>query len=327
MKSSMSVFLGTVLSFAFVWNAVGQDHREKGVVIYELGKNPDDYSGFNPFSPTSVRENGSHQAMWEPLFSFNLSTGQLEPWLADSIKSNAAQDVWTLIVRDGVFWSDQRPFTAEDIRFTVDMVLRSENLIAMEAINLRAQVESVERLDDHRVRFKLRKPNPRFALENFGGGMFGSFMIMPAHIWLGQDPVKYRFPKPIGTGPYLLESATKERVTWMRNPKWWGVSAGKELPKPEKLVWQYFRTEAESMKALVDDELDAAREYSLENFNRARQDNEHVVGWSGGSATPAWNEPCPRQLEFNTLRPPWSDPRLRKAMSLLISRKQLVKDG
>jgi peptide/nickel transport system substrate-binding protein len=54
------------------------------------------------------------------------------------------------------------------------MALGNEELNAREAATLRAQVESVEKVDDLTVTFTLNAPNPRFIVENFGVRIFGS---------------------------------------------------------------------------------------------------------------------------------------------------------
>jgi peptide/nickel transport system substrate-binding protein len=358
-------------------------------VIFELSRPIESQQNFNwfvrPPSPpkgeperASRRESGAHQAMWEPLFVLDRKTGELEGWLAEKIEANAAMDEWTLTLRDGIEWSDGKAFDAGDVIHTVKMALLDDTLSALEAAEMRSALKSgssvvdgkvvyngVEQGGDLTVIFKLRKPDPRFALKHFGGAMFGSFLIMPQHKWpsvkTGKhgreffDPPVSQFvwKDPIGTGPYGLESYDMSKVVWKRRTEWWGVgedlggmSDPAELPEPEKLIWQPVADETASRTLLVNDELDAARAYSRETFLAARSANPAIVGWSdpvpplnpgsgpatGPAPSPvdaglAWAEPCTRQLEINTKVEPWNDPRMRKALSLLIDRKKLAEIG
>jgi ABC-type oligopeptide transport system substrate-binding subunit len=87
-------------------------------------------------------------------------------------------------------------------------------------------------------------------------------------------------------------------------------------------------------KALLEkDELDAAREYSRKAFEEVRTKNSKIIGWDG--ANPAWTDLCTRQLEINVKHSwdnlkggkattPWAEPKLRRALALLIDRKQLA---
>ncbi|MFK4502882.1 peptide/nickel transport system substrate-binding protein [Bradyrhizobium japonicum] len=323
--------------------ASAQAPARTDVAIFDLARSIDDPKNFNWYTRGTKREHGAHQAMWEPLFLLDYETGKLEPWLATSpMTANAAQDVWTLTLRKDIKWSDGTPFTAADVKFTVDMVLRYDGLTAMEAATLRSQVESVTVVAAKPLEavFKLRKPNPRFALENFGGGLFGSFLIMPAHIWkdaIGKDafgkeknPADFKFSNPIGTGPYKLRDATEGAMTWVRDPNWWGIKGGagafkKKLPDPLQLEWRWIDNEAKSKNEIIQGSIDASREFTLASFTDAKNQNAKIVGWDAASPL-AWNDPCARQIDINTKREPWTNAKLRQALSFAINRKALAAD-
>ena len=321
-------------------------------VVFELSTPIDDPKNFNWFFPGVRRRQGAHQAMFEPLFLFNYRTGALEPWLAKSITPNATQDVWTLELRDDVKWSDGKPFTADDVQYTAETVLRSDFVPdAAEAVSFRSQVKSpIKVVTPHKVEFTLINPNPRFALDKFGGTMFGSFLIMPKHIWLKQDPTDFafytaNFSTPVGTGPYKLKESDKTHTLWVRDDNWWGAQKGangkpvfRPLPEPKELEWLFVDSAnpADSKQKLVANTLDAAdamRPYSFEDLNDVKSQNSKIIGWNPSSAL-AWNDRCARQLDIYTLDKkldgtpnPWSDLNLRKALSLLVDRTQLAKDG
>lgn len=213
--------IGLLAAGGFLQSLAALAVDRKDQVIFELPKALEDPPNFNWYfrapNGEARRENGALEAMWEPLFLFNYQTGKLDPWLADSLtlnfKANSADpDVWTLNLRHDVKWSDGTPFTAEDVVFTATMVLKFD-LPALEAVTFRAQVDHVTLVDNWTVTFTLRKPNPRFGLENFGAPMFGSFLIVPKHIWEPQnfksteDVRNFKFSNPIGTGPYKFENA------------------------------------------------------------------------------------------------------------------------
>ncbi|AGA07303.1 ABC transporter substrate-binding protein [Sinorhizobium meliloti] len=354
--------------------ALAQEEAREQTVVFEVPRPFETAPNFNWFFPGNKidgvyparREHGAQQVMWEPLFQLNLETGHLDPWLAIEIKPNATQTEWTMKLRDDVTWSDTDPkapkkpgeaesarfkFGANDVAFTANMILEDTDLSVYEATRFRAHVESVTAVDATTVTFKLTEPNPRFALENFGGTAFGSLMIMPAHIWQTWKAANkdkswkaFAFDKPIGTGPYTLKEYTKEKVTYVRDESWWGVKAGMKLsdgsdvklPEPRELVWQLVRSEAESLQLLTENKLDAAREYTLEAFKDAVSTNSKIVGWTENSQ-PAWNSACTRQLDINaqaeivtdnvTLAKepnPWSDSTLRGALALMIDRQKVA---
>jgi peptide/nickel transport system substrate-binding protein len=309
-------------------------------VVFELATPLSVPGNFNWYQSQSRRDAGAHQAMWEPLFILDYATGKLEPWLGLSITPNPEQTVWTLKLRSGVTWSDGKPFTAKDVKFTAQMVIdHLEALPAYEAATFARNFDSSAQIsapDALTVIFTLRAPNPRFALENFGAGFYSSFLIMPEHLWRDaassdEGLARFEFTSPIGTGPYVLDTVSPDAVSWKRNDNWWGAKANppfRSLPEPLALEWRYFGSETDSINALIDNDLDAPVAYSPEAFAHATTNIEGlprpgIVTW-GAIGLPAWNEPCPRQLEINTEQGPWTDLRLRKALSLMIDRAALA---
>lgn len=83
---------------------------------------------WNPLNRHARRDKGFHQSMIEPLFMLNYESGVIEPWLAERMTANTIQDVWTLTLRDGVRWSDGEIFNADDVVFTVNLLLAHPDL-------------------------------------------------------------------------------------------------------------------------------------------------------------------------------------------------------
>ena len=182
-----------------------QDVPREDTVIFDLDRTIRDPENFNWMTDgTGIRRmHGAHQTMWEPLFILNYGTGELDPWLATGFEANADSTEFTVTLREGVTWSDGEAFDADDVVFTTQMAMDNEELNAREVATIRGQVASVEKIDDLTVRFTLNAPDPRFMVENFGVRIFGSFLIMPEHIWsAAENPATFTFNPPIGTGPY-----------------------------------------------------------------------------------------------------------------------------
>ncbi len=304
-----------------------QNIAREDTVIFDLDRTIRDPDNFNWMTDgTGIRRmHGAHQTMWEPLFILNYGTGDLDPWLATGYEGNADSTEFTISLRDGVTWSDGEDFDADDVVFSVNMALENEELSAREVATLRAQVAAVEKVDDLTVRLTLNAANPRFVVENFGVRIFGSFLIMPEHVWSRvDDPATFAFNPPIGTGPYELASAASNRAIWNRRDTWWGAETGfMDMPEPARVIFLESGGEESRAQLMATNQLDAAQNVSVGTFEAIRIQNPEVTAWHDGYPYAA-TDPCARQLEINTTVEPWDSANMRRAVNHIIDRGQIV---
>ena len=285
---------------------------------------------FNWMVPGASRNQGMHQAVWEPLFILNYETSEIESWLGESFTSNSTADVWTLKIRSGVRWADNEPFDASDVAFTIRMLLEDKTQSLNEAANMQQWVQTVEKIDDLSVQFHLKASNPRFQLDYFSVRVWGSVVILPEHIWAGKDPFTFDFFAlqkgwPLGTGPYRLISASEQEFIYDRRDDWWGLDAGfQDLPVPERLIWVVTGMEESRSLLIADRQLDSVMDITLGAFEAIQAMNPNAIAWKDRMPY-IWLDPCPRQLSVNHTVKPWDDPGIRRALSLIIDRQQVVK--
>ena len=159
----------------------GEIARNETVIFdNDSGRQPDPEL-WNQYVPGQSRSGGYHQAILEPLFILNYQTGAIEPWLGTEMATNETFDVWTLTLREGIEWADGEAMNAEDVVFTMNMLLENQEMNG--ASGLAAFLDSVEQIDDLTVQFNLHTPNPRFQLDNFSVRIYGGLNIMPEHVW------------------------------------------------------------------------------------------------------------------------------------------------
>ena len=325
MTRSYKWIAASALAFAAAGGmALAQDVAREDTVIFDLDRTIKDPENFNWFTPGTKRMHGAHQTMWEPLFILNYATGNLDPWLATGFEQNDGSTEFTISLRAGVEWSDGEAFNADDVVFTVNMAMSNEEISSREASTIRSQVASVEKVDDLTVKFTLNNANPRFIVENFGVRIFGSFLVMPEHVWNGEDPATFTFSNPIGTGPYTFTSATTSRAIWDRNDNWWGAKTGfQDLPAPQRVVFLESGGEESRAQLMATNQMDAAQNVSVGTYEAIAAQNPNVIAWYSDYPYAA-ADPCARQLEINTTIAPWDNANMRKAVATIIDRTQIV---
>ena len=309
--------------------ALKNDPARRGTVILDIdGGRVVDPQLWNPYVPGSRLDHGYHQALLEPLFILNYESGKIMPWLGETMTANEAMDVWTLKLREGIRWSDGEPFNADDVVFTVELLLdHAPELIYSAA--LKNWIKSVNKSNDLTVKFVLNQPNPRFQLDYWSVKLWGSPPILPEHIWKDQDPLTFKFYNPennwpVATGPYRLESVSETDFVYVRRDDWWGATTGwKPLPKPEKLIWVWYGPEETRTAAMADHQLDSLMDITRGAFLALKRRNPNVIAWVDEPPF-AWLDPCSRLLELNHTVEPWNDKDMRWALNFAIDRDQIV---
>lgn len=303
--------------------------REETVIWDIDGGRATDPELWNTFVPGARLDQGYHQAILEPLFILNYQTGIIEPWLGTEMTSNETFDVWTLKLRDGVTWQDGEAFNADDVVFTLQMMLDNAPELQRSA-GLAQWMASVEKIDDLTVQMNLTKPNPRFQLDNFSVRIWGGINIVPEHIWKDVDPLTFKFYDPaqgwpMGTGPYKLASVGPTEFVYVRDDNWWGAKAGwKPLPAPKKLVWTWAGPEETRAALMADGQLDSLMDITLGALQALQARNPNVITWFD-EMPKAWvPDPCSRVFMPNHTVAPWNDKDMRWALNYAIDRDQIV---
>lgn len=326
-------FLAVLVLFSLAATGCSQaakkvDPERRHTAVFDLEARVIAPDLWNPFVPGSRVDQGFHQALIEPLFILNYETGEVEPWLGTEMTSNESLDVWTLKLRPGIAWSDGEPFGADDVVFTVEMLLANAPSLVFSAA-LQQWIDRTEKVDDLTVRFYLKEPNPRFELDYWATKIYQGVYVVPEHIWRGQDPLTFKNYDPakgwpVFTGPYKLKSFSETEFVYERDDNWWGARAGwKPLPRPQKLIWVWYGPEETRTAAMADDELDCLCDISLGAFQALGFRKKSVFAWFDRPPY-AWLDPCSRTLEFNLTKAPWNDKDMRWALNFALDRNVIV---
>ena len=303
-----------------------EEQARAETLVVALDSRIADPTNFNIYAWASPWWQGLQQGVYEFFFYDNLQTGEYIPWLAEKYEYNADYTAITVKLREGVAWSDGEPFTADDVVFTYDLLLKNPSMAW--AAETGKWVKSVDKVDDLNVTINLTSANPRYHLvrEAFPAvGIWGAIYILPKHIWEGQDPLTFKNNPPIGTGPYKLVNATETALTYERRDDWWGTKVFGHTPAPKTTIYQYFGGETNTALALAANEVDFPYigVLSLGSFQEVARLNPNVSAWYK-EAPYAWLDPCPRPLMVQNATPPWDKKEARWALSYLIDWQAIV---
>lgn len=260
---------------------------------------------FNPLMPDTRWPAAA--GIYEPMAVFNSVTGKWVPWLATAWDWRDEGLTLAFTLREGVRWSDAQPLTTADVVFTFELL---KKFPALDQKSAWKYLERVEAGEGSQVLFHFKRVYVP------GLAVLAQQPLVPQHLWSKvEDPMLFTNPTPVGTGPFTEVRLFQSQVYELgRNPHYW--MPGK--PAVEAIRLPAFPSNDQANLALVDGELDWAANYvpAIERVF-VRRDPVHHHYWFPPLGSPIF-------LYANTTRAPFTDVRVRKALSQTIDRALLV---
>lgn len=246
---------------------------------------------------------------------------QLRPALATSWRA-VDPTTWRIALRPGVVFHDGSPLTGEDVVFSL---ARAKAMVNSPAPFSRAGrgVLSVTAEGATSLLVKTDGPVPRLMEQ------LGEIYIVSAKAAAGRSTSDMNAGAGmVGTGPYAFRSWTPgNRLEMGRNPAYWG-----EAPAWDKVSLRFIKTPAARVAALLAGDVDLidqvppadARQIAgnakAALYSIAATRLVYLAVDSAREVSPFVTDAAGRPLARNPLR----DPRVRRALSLMIDRSALA---
>ena len=281
----------------------------------------------NPWSLPGYTHQQGNAFMWEPLYYYGIFNSEEIPWLADSMEYTS-DDFTSLEIKLNPLakWSDGEAVNAEDVVFTFEGQMNNTTLPYHAAFN--QFVESVEAVDDLTVNVTFKIPAPRFKFEVLTLKFDTGIPIVPAHV-LGEVENVNEFLGGLDiphSGPYTPIVWDLTQKIYDLREDWWAVEAGRaEVPEVKRIVMS--NIEGQQMdniaQRIVNNEMDAALDMRSSVIKSIVEQNPSVTTHSGDQPPYGYLDWWPNALWMNTQLEPYTDPNVRRAMSLAINRELL----
>lgn len=270
---------------------------------------------FNPLMPHIEVDEGVYWNLFDSLWGVD-ETGTYFPLLAAEVPTvenggiSADGLTWTVKLRDDVTWHDGEPFTAEDVKFTWELIMR-DDFIA-ESRQGHELIETFEVLSPTEVTWTMSESYAPYI------AILSSTFIVPKHI-LGEvaDPNTADFNNsPVGTGAFVWsERVAGDHITLTANPNYFG-----EGPFVETLVFKYIPDLTVMYTQFKTGEIDftGIQGITADHYEEASTLADRVVHVGPGASI--------ENIWFNLGMPVFQDPAVREALYLAMDKDTIIQD-
>jgi peptide/nickel transport system substrate-binding protein len=248
----------------------GEVGKRGGRLVVALRGEP---KTLNPLIAADTRSREVIGIMQADLVHINRATQLTEPALAKSWKISPDGLQYTVVLRQGLRFSDGQPLDADDVLFTFRVYL-DENVHApqRDLLNISGKPITVRKLDARTVVFQLPQAY------GVGERLFDGLAILPRHLLekpyqegkLGQTGTLATAANQwAGLGPFRLkEYIAGQRLVLERNPYYWKTDVkGNRLPYADELVFLFVPNADAQVLKFQSGETDAIAQLSAENFS------------------------------------------------------------
>jgi peptide/nickel transport system substrate-binding protein len=262
----------------------------------------------NPVIGTDAAAVPLNRFLYDFLTRPDPQTLEARPGIATSWSATNNGRSWTFKLVHNAKWHDGKPFTADDVKFTYDVILdKTQNSPRRSAI---AIIKEVKVLDAYTVQFELSEPLASFpSIASYNVG------IVPKHLLEGQELAKtadFNTRHPVSTGPYkIVEAVPGDHYTFEATGDYFG---GK--PKIDRVIFKVIPEVNNQVAQLQSGELD---------FAVIQPTNLPAV--QGSSLLKVQSVPFLgfEHVSFNSNDPLFSDKRVRQAMVYALDRGGILR--
>ena len=296
---------------------IADPRARKGGTVRFSGAQPP--KSFNAYVDNNSYTRMTFDLMYENLIGVDSSTLEFVPSLARRWAVSEDGNEFVFVIDGRAHWSDGRPVTAHDVKWTFDTVVAPTSDTGPWKTTL-AAFESPIVEDERTVRFRKKAGSAKDWRDVMHCGMF---WVLPSHFFGGKDFNKLDLEGAVVGGAYRISRVEEQVETELsRVDGWWrrDLIGCRGVCNFDRIVLRYHADLENAFEALKKMSIDVypvytarimAQEARGEKFDRnwilkRRVRNHRPAGFQG--------------FAMNVRRKPFDDLRVRQAMSHLIDR-------
>lgn len=271
-----------------------------------------DASSLDPAGSNDVPSHKVEHFIYDKLVARDLE-GNLIPGIAESWDS-VGDGIYEFKLREGVKFHDGEDFNADVVKKNIERLLDPD--VASSVYDKFEMITDVQVVDEYTVQIKTAYPfTPIFGhFAHPGSGMISPILIDEDYEAManGKKAGTVISANPIGTGSYKFESWTSgEEIKLVRNEEYWGDKSlvdaitFKVIPESGTRIADLARGFIHIADPIQPNEVEEINE---SDYAKVMQTSSNGMAFIG----------------FNTEKEPFNDVRVRKAVSMMINKDEII---
>ena len=293
--------------------------RKGGVVRFSGGQGPKSY---NAYVDNNTYTRMTFDLMYENLITVDAKTLDFEPSLARRWAVSDDGNEFTFVIDERATWSDGKPVTAEDVKWTFDTVTDPKTDTGSWK-TLLGEFESPEVVDLRTVRFRKKGVSPKDWRDLIHCGMF---WIMPKHAFAGKPFNSVSLLGMPVSSAYRLHSVDEQiSCEFRRSETWWrrDMPSTRGVCNFDRIVLRYYADNENAFEAFKKRMIDVYPVYSARIMNNETKGDRFAKNWIVKRRVRN-HEPIGFQgFAMNMRRPPFDNLKVRQAMAKLVDRETM----
>jgi peptide/nickel transport system substrate-binding protein len=284
--------------------------KPTGRVVVGMSQEP---TVFNPLMPHIEVDDAVHFSVFDALVRMD-PKGEFHPNLAAEVPSQKNGGIsedglqWRVKLRDDVKWHDGKPFTADDVKFTLELIVNPK--FRAWRTGGHSLVEDIKVVSPTEITWRMKEPFAPYL------SFLAETFIVPKHVLATEgDPNMAAFNQaPVGTGAFKWGNRVAgDHLELVANPDYVG-----EGPYIERLVFKYIPDMTvlyTQFKSGAVDLVDQAY-ITADHYDEAKK--------LPGKKVTLEHSPSIESIYLNLERPQFKDPAVREALYAAMDRKAII---
>ncbi|MCC6313300.1 MAG: hypothetical protein IT337_04760 [Thermomicrobiales bacterium] len=262
--------------------------------------------GLDPMISSAYSTAVITEHVYGSLMQYDKNLDEVLPDLAEEVEISEDKLLYTFKLRQGVKWHDGQPFTAEDVKFSMER--QKDPATGSPNAYMYSEVAEVTVVDPATVQVRLNQVQ----------GPFLAFMASP---WASMVPKHVVEEKGdlqttmVGTGPFKFVSYEPAKaVKMVKNPDYYVPGQ----PLVDELEIQFIFDNTSRLNAVITKQVDLAQVLDKKDYRQlSAMPGVQAIALETGSCDWAY-------ISMNCTRPPFDDLKVRQAVAFAKNRQAIA---